>query len=212
MMERCVSRFADTAETEPTDGKLHEDRPLLKHRPAAGFAATPVKQAGDAALTTVKRAHSLGSQVSKKVGSASRSASAGLRRRVQKCATPTRARQVEKREDEASATFDTSKTFEDEYFNDDVFEIGSDDEEEQAFQHPDESEMPMQLNEALSTWGKPGESMDKLGALGGMEQKRHSPAKVSGLNLGSLNPMRSPRDSPTAFYVGTPRDDDWMTM
>jgi len=225
LMPRCVSRYADTAETEPQDGKLHEDRPLLNHRPSAGFVK---RQALEKAETTVKRASSLGSSIGKK----GRSASEGLRRRAtdvarsipSPCKTRT-SRPLEKRAADDSIIYDSvSRSKDDDFADDGVFEIGSDDEEESVFDtHPQQSEA---LSTTLSAWGKPGECIDQLGELsstlncarqvapafqlGGFASHGGGMGKVNALNLGHLNPMRSPREAPTAFYVGTPRDDGFM--
>jgi len=174
----------------------------------------------------------------------SRSASKGLRKRaesvVARLPTPTRTRRhadqresFDPNEDAViqSRSFLSTLDLDDEAFDfdDSVFEIGSDDEEEQAFLQmagPTEEGKTStgHLNEALSTWGKPGECSpgekrgqgecfpgecissrstdqekgDKLGALGNL-----SLGKVHALSLGSLS---SEGGAPTAFYMGTPRD------
>lgn len=218
MIPRCMSRSEYSADIDfaygapQDDTRLHEDRPLLKHRPSVGFTA---RQARDVAEVTAKRAHSLGSQLAKK----SRTASGKLRRRAEIIArqipTPTRARQRRR-----SGAYEASLASDDTesrgtYYEDDnsIFEIGSaesdsdcsigsSDEEEQMWHtHPLEAS-PGKLNEALSTWGAPGcagEVADKLKPLGG---------KVGTLNLGSPTPQVHPREGAAkSFYMGTPRDD-----
>jgi hypothetical protein len=111
--------------------------------------------------------------------------------------TPTRARHSDRREpyDPNENGIMRSEGFEGD-FDDDVFEIGSSDEEENAFfTHPmGDACRDEKLNEALNTWGKPGESADKLGALCG----------VGRLNLGQ---MKREASCPNTFYMGTPRTD-----
>lgn len=97
-----------------------------------------------------------------------------------------------------SASLETEATYDE---DDGIFEIGSDhlgsdDEEEEAFP---EFEEVANLNEALGTWGRPGETMDKLGEMEGPKGAMMS--KVGALNLGGIN------QGPTTFYVGTPRSD-----
>jgi len=102
-------------------------------------------------------------------------------------------------------------------FDDDgtIFEIGSDDEEENVFQTHSLGETgfsPPSLKETLSTWKQPGCSPPKLSKLGGIGQ-------VGLLKLGSLESLQglhSPRQvgcpsapsTPSTFYMGTPRVDD----
>jgi len=236
-MPRCVSRYADTAEVVPQDGKLHEDRPLLKHRSSKGFKAA--RSARDAVESTAKRAQGIGARLAEGGCTASRR----LRRRAQDISrnipTPVRSRRKstgslsDKRLSMSSDGTGSQCTFDDDEstYLSDVFEIGSDDdemfsedEEEQMWQtHPLEAS-PGQLNDALSTWGKPGEAMDKLKPLNSQVGTLDlgSPNPMRTLNLGSPNePMRtlnlgkqspsqaaptSPRGS-RQFYMGTPRDD-----
>lgn len=234
MMPRCMSRGAYSSDVEPPDGRLYEDRPLLKHRHSVGFAARHAREKAEAAA---ERAQTLGSQVVKK----GREASGELRRRAEHVAmnipTPMRTRRSAKRgsyDSYEDAVQDAVHSGDVVFDDDDIFEIdeiGSDDEEESAFvMHPFEGSpfhtqpyegspfrtqpyegspfrtQPFEgspLNDALSTFGRPGEAADKVPAM------KTLPLKVSALNLGSLNPMRSPRDAgtPTSFYVGTPRAD-----
>merc|ERR1719506_2326709 len=110
MASRCVSRFADSAEVNPEDGRLHEDRPLLKHRHSVGFSA---RKARGAAESTAKRAQSLGNHLAQN----GRTASRRLRRRAKDVArnipTPTRSRRNRRGDDfepgedaESRGTFD----------------------------------------------------------------------------------------------------------
>merc|ERR1719174_782198 len=187
MASRCVSRFSESTETVPEDG------PLLKHRPSAGFST---RQARDAAESTAKCAQSFGSQLVR----SSRNASRRLRRRAQDVArnipTPTRSRPNARRESYESSEGAESRSF---FADDDIFSIGSDDEicsedeEEQMWHtHPLEAS-PGQLDEALTTWGRPGDPKDQVGKLD---------FQAVSLNLSPPSKV----GAPNAFYVGTPRD------
>jgi len=193
ILPRCVSRFADSAEVEPQDGKLHEDRPLLKHRPSSGFST---RQAREAVETTAQRAKGLGRRIAKKGEEAT------LRLRKQMSVpTPTRA---SRRSDISEASRDHGYDREGESFlagtfsdDDDIFEIGSDDDEEAPF-HTSPLCDDAPLNETLGAWGRPGSSPPKLATLGA--------GKVGKLRLTSFDSGEEVAPGTPTFYMGTPRD------
>lgn len=213
IMPRCVSRFADSAEVEPQDGThLHEDRPLLKHRSSVGFRSRHVRAAAE---TTAERAKDIGRHLAKN----GREASAKLRRRAEHAAmhipSPSRGRTHGRsrysehcemksdalKEEGFEGTFDDDGT---------IFEIGSDDEEENAFDThllgENDCSSP-DLKGALNTWGQPGCSPPKLSKLDCIGQ-------VGSLKLGGLDSLQclqfpdevSAPSTPSTFYMGTPRD------
>lgn len=182
MIPRCMSRSSEyCSETEVQDSRLHEDRPLLKHRASVGFAA---RQAA-------KKAQNMGGELRRRACNIGGNA----------IPTPTRTRQSDQKKDadvNEDATIQTMGIDEE----DTIFAIGSDDdkidsddEEEHAFgTHSlgedvlDAGEKPAgPLNDVLSTWGRPGDAKQKVG----------------GLKLGGIAEARAPC---TTFYVGTPRD------
>jgi len=98
-------------------------------------------------------------------------------------------------------------------FDDDgtIFQIGSDDEEENAFDtHPmgENGCSSPDLKGALKSWGQPGCSPPKMSKLDCIGQ-------VGSLRLGSLESLQrlqfpeevSAPSTPSTFYMGTPRDD-----
>jgi len=213
MMPRCESRFADTADVEPQDGThLHDDRPLLKHRSSVGFRTRQVRAAAE---TTAERAKDIGRNLAKN----GHEASLKLRRRAEHVAmhipSPSRGRTrswsrysekcdldvVALKEETFEGTCDDDGT---------IFEIGSDDEEENAFQtHPlgENGCSSPNLKGVLNTWGQPGCSPPKRSKLDGIDQ-------AGSLRLGSLESLQclqfpeevSTPSTPSTFYMGTPRD------
>eukprot|EP00427_Karlodinium_veneficum_P019620 CAMPEP_0169128326 /NCGR_PEP_ID=MMETSP1015-20121227/36504_1 /TAXON_ID=342587 /ORGANISM="Karlodinium micrum, Strain CCMP2283" /LENGTH=187 /DNA_ID=CAMNT_0009192213 /DNA_START=203 /DNA_END=766 /DNA_ORIENTATION=- len=185
-MPRCMTRCADEATVDtPSDGRLHEDRPLLKHRHSIGFAARHARH------------------VAKTIAKKSRAASGEIRRRAGRLvhntpmnvATPSRSRPSAGSSDWRD---ERSSSFDDE-FEDDCFEIGSDDDEEEAFGMHQLSDSKGPLTDALSTWGRPGESPEKACRL------ERTPEKVCGLRPLGLSGIEK-ANGPKTFYMGTPRD------
>jgi len=180
---------------DPKDGQLHEDRPLLKHRASVGFSARRAKDAASSTASCVQ-----------KMAKNGRAASRKLRRRAQDLAsripTPTRnSRPAAKN----TGFYEFSEDAESRYENDSIFSIGSDDEicsddeEEHIWAtHPLEAS-PGPLDEALSTWGRPGDTWDDDESLGRMEA-------VKPLNFGNIQ-VESKVKTCQKFYMGTPRTD-----
>mmetsp|Transcript_44394 Transcript_44394/g.78046 ORF Transcript_44394/g.78046 Transcript_44394/m.78046 type:complete len:250 (-) Transcript_44394:87-836(-) len=194
---------AEAAETDPDareDDHLVEDRPLLKHRLSAGF---PARQKTGARMQA--RAQELGSQVmqksqavSKKVCAQASSLGRGMHRSIP---TPLRIRRSQqdsgRGDSECSGVWEDVSIYEDE---DDIFEIGSDDEEEQPF-----------LTRAVSI----DEWPPALGPREETSTNQGVAAKVPCLAFESSGKGRSdgtpclmtphtPKQN--VFYVGTPRD------
>lgn len=202
IVERCVSRYSESTVVEPEDGKLHEDRPLLKHRHSVGFTATAT------------RAKNIGKSASKRL---KRQADSIAKNIPSPCRIRNRLRKADAFEpcpdDQSQEAFCVAARQEAFYEDGSIFEIGDDeidssDEEEQMWQtHPLETS-PGQLNEALKSWGSPGEA---IGEDAGEAVDELQPLGV-GLKLGGLDRMRSlnlasPEASISTFYMGTPRDD-----